>query len=93
MWKTPEIPYMLGVVTDDLGAVPEEVAKKETGILMEECKRWQIVVKNWVLRSICIILHMSFRETIGEHFTRRNSGICSEHTVAAGDRWERRISV
>lgn len=38
--KLRKIPYMLGVVTDDLGAVPEEVAKKETGILMEECKRW-----------------------------------------------------
>ena len=38
--KLRKIPYMLGVVTDDLGAAPEEVAKKETGILMEECKRW-----------------------------------------------------
>lgn len=34
------IPYMLGVVTDDLGATPEEIVEKRTGALMEECKRW-----------------------------------------------------
>ena len=31
---------MCGVVTDDLGATPEEVKEGKKGILMEECKRW-----------------------------------------------------
>lgn len=35
-----KIPYMLGTVTDDLGATPEEIRTKTYGILMEECKRW-----------------------------------------------------
>lgn len=36
------IPYMAGVVTDDLGAVPEEIRDRRTGTLMEECKRWSL---------------------------------------------------
>lgn len=43
VWKEgtmKDIPYMCGVVTDDLGATPEEVKAGKTGILMEECKRW-----------------------------------------------------
>lgn len=38
--KIRNIPYMAGVVVDDLGAKPEEVKEKRTGLLMEECKRW-----------------------------------------------------
>ena len=42
-WKEntmKEIPYMCGVVTDDLGAKPEDVKEDKPGILLEECKRW-----------------------------------------------------
>lgn len=45
LWKEGKIrniPYMAGVVIDDLGARPEEVKEKHTGLLMEECKRWSI---------------------------------------------------
>lgn len=34
------IPYMLGVVTDDLGSTQEEVKAKKPGVLLEECRRW-----------------------------------------------------
>ena len=43
VWKEgtmKDIPYMCGVVTDDLGETPDEVKEGKTGILMEECKRW-----------------------------------------------------
>lgn len=37
-----KIPYICGVVTDDLAATPEEIKKKKTGILMEDCKHWAL---------------------------------------------------
>ena len=43
VWKTGKmknIPYMCGVVTDELGSTKEEIEEKRTGRLMEECKRW-----------------------------------------------------
>lgn len=40
--KIRNIPYMAGVVNDDLLAKPEEVKEKRTGILMEECQRWSL---------------------------------------------------
>lgn len=43
IWNRGEmhrIPYMLGVVTDDLGSKEKEVKAKKPGILLEECKRW-----------------------------------------------------
>lgn len=43
VWNSGEmhhIPYMLGVVTDDLGSTEEEVKTKKPGVLLEECKRW-----------------------------------------------------
>ena len=43
VWKKngmKDIPYLCGVVTDDLGASRKEVQEGKTGILMEECKRW-----------------------------------------------------
>lgn len=45
VWKAGEmkqIPYMLGVVTDDLGAKEIEVKEKRTGALMEDCKKWSL---------------------------------------------------
>lgn len=45
LWKEgrmKNIPYMLGVVTDDLGAAREDVEAGITGKLMEECRRWSI---------------------------------------------------
>lgn len=45
IWKKGEmrkIPYMLGTVTDDLGAVREDVEKKQPGILQKECERWAL---------------------------------------------------
>lgn len=45
VWKAgtmKNIPYMLGVVTDDLGARKKEVEEKRTGMLMEECKKWSL---------------------------------------------------
>ncbi|MDD3402470.1 MAG: carboxylesterase family protein [Hespellia sp.] len=44
-WKNgnmKSIPYMAGVVTDDLGATEEEIKEKRTGQLMEECKKWSL---------------------------------------------------
>ena len=38
--KMKPIPYMLGCVNDDLGSDPEEIARKQPGRLMEECRRW-----------------------------------------------------
>lgn len=43
VWERGEmrnIPYMLGAVTDDLGAEQSLVKAKKPGILIEECKRW-----------------------------------------------------
>lgn len=44
-WKNGDmrkIPYMLGVVTDDLGAKKKEVEEKRTGALMKDCKKWSL---------------------------------------------------
>lgn len=36
------IPYMLGVVTDDLGATENDIKNKTGGVLLEECKKWSL---------------------------------------------------
>ena len=43
VWKDGEmaaIPTMAGVTLEDLGSRPEEVEKREFGVLLEECRRW-----------------------------------------------------
>lgn len=40
--KMKNIPYMLGSVTDDLGALPEDVREGKPGILQEECIRFSV---------------------------------------------------
>ena len=43
VWRDGEmaaIPTMAGVTLEDLGSRPEEVEKREFGVLLEECRRW-----------------------------------------------------
>ncbi len=45
VWKDGEmhpVPTMAGVVTNDLGSTPEEVAEGKAGILQKECERWSL---------------------------------------------------
>ena len=37
-----KIPYMCGVVTDDLDSSPEEIRQRTTGSLMQDCKKWAL---------------------------------------------------